>query len=611
MFETTFTNNSKQAFDTDFKLGVPGKDGKSAYEIWLSQGNEGTEQDFLDSLKGKNGYTPVKGIDYFDGKDGLDGKDAELVQALGNSEDKAISQRVVTSHLTDHRNRITNLEQELNFTSFVTDDSVAYAKSVPTNALPYAEVNKIGGMTRKCTNLLSYPYADTTKTVNGITFTDNGDGTITANGTATADAMFFLAREMMLKGTYTLAGCAKGGSNVTYFMALGSSVVCDCGNGVSYTYASEISQNIFIRILSGTTVSNLVFKPMLNSGDTVFPHEPYFEGLRLAEVTEIESMGANLTTAKEVYVGADRYLETVVDGRNCIRFTAGATIKKTPVKFKANTQYTVSFYAKNENFNGASTGNDIFTFFYNDGTREFIYGALDDTDWKLYSLTSQSGKTVEYIGIYVREYRAYTYIDTDTFMLNEGTTTLPYSPYTKKTYPISEAVKALDGYGWGINDEVYNYIDFENKQFVKRVGCVDMGTLNWNVQASSRFIGTQLPYPTKNYDTSSRGVGLIDQYDVRAWYMVNDLRVDKTFALYNLSVYVADTSYTDAETFKSAMSGVMLYYELAEPIITDISDILPDGYYIGAEGGGTITMVNEYQYDVPSEITYQLKGVMS
>jgi hypothetical protein len=29
-----------------------GRDGKSAYEIWLEQGNEGSEQDFLDSLKG-------------------------------------------------------------------------------------------------------------------------------------------------------------------------------------------------------------------------------------------------------------------------------------------------------------------------------------------------------------------------------------------------------------------------------------------------------------------------------------------------------------------------------------------------------------------------------
>ena len=32
--------------------GEKGDDGKSAYEIWIEQGNEGSEQDFLDSLKG-------------------------------------------------------------------------------------------------------------------------------------------------------------------------------------------------------------------------------------------------------------------------------------------------------------------------------------------------------------------------------------------------------------------------------------------------------------------------------------------------------------------------------------------------------------------------------
>ena len=33
--------------------GEKGEDGKSAYEIWLEQGNTGTEQDFLDSLRGE------------------------------------------------------------------------------------------------------------------------------------------------------------------------------------------------------------------------------------------------------------------------------------------------------------------------------------------------------------------------------------------------------------------------------------------------------------------------------------------------------------------------------------------------------------------------------
>lgn len=40
-------------------VGTPGAAGKSAYEIWLEAGNNGTEQDFLDSLVGNNSATAV------------------------------------------------------------------------------------------------------------------------------------------------------------------------------------------------------------------------------------------------------------------------------------------------------------------------------------------------------------------------------------------------------------------------------------------------------------------------------------------------------------------------------------------------------------------------
>jgi hypothetical protein len=50
------------------------------------------------------------------------------------------------------------------------------------------------------------------------------------------------------------------------------------------------------------------------------------------------------------------------------------------------------------------------------------------------------------------------------------------------------------------------------------------------------------------------------------------------------------------------------WVSLATPIITDISALLPEDNFIGVEGGGTVTMVNEHQYSVPSSITYQVKG---
>ena len=43
------------AYQSGLAIGPKGDDGLSAYEVWLAQGNVGTEQDFLDSLKGEPG----------------------------------------------------------------------------------------------------------------------------------------------------------------------------------------------------------------------------------------------------------------------------------------------------------------------------------------------------------------------------------------------------------------------------------------------------------------------------------------------------------------------------------------------------------------------------
>lgn len=61
--------------DTDYFKGDKGDDGESAYQIWLDEGNVGTEQDFLDSLKGEKGEDGENGTDGHDGVDGQDGQD--------------------------------------------------------------------------------------------------------------------------------------------------------------------------------------------------------------------------------------------------------------------------------------------------------------------------------------------------------------------------------------------------------------------------------------------------------------------------------------------------------------------------------------------------------
>ena len=48
---------------TDGEPGDPGADGDSAYQLWIDEGNTGTEQEFLDSLKGTDGEPGDPGAD--------------------------------------------------------------------------------------------------------------------------------------------------------------------------------------------------------------------------------------------------------------------------------------------------------------------------------------------------------------------------------------------------------------------------------------------------------------------------------------------------------------------------------------------------------------------
>lgn len=141
---------------------------------------------------------------------------------------------------------------------------------------PYVDVN--GASVKKYgKNLLAYPYKQTTKTENGITFTDNGDGTIAANGTATADSLFRTNRyTVKAKQSYFVSGCPKGGSNSTYYLNP-RGFDYDIGNGRLIKSNNDFSNDLEITIKSGTTVSNLVFKPQIEIGSTATEYEPYKE----------------------------------------------------------------------------------------------------------------------------------------------------------------------------------------------------------------------------------------------------------------------------------------------------------------------------------------------
>lgn len=149
-------------------------------------------------------------------------------------------------------------------------------------------------------NLNSYPYYQTTKTTYGVTFTDNGDGSITAtsSGAATALAVFqchgrtnTTERTLVLpNGKYRLTGCPQGGDANKYGLRVAitedgssKSIGRDFGDGaiIELTgddYSSiETTLGVFIDVNTGFSITgSLEFKPMLTLiEDTDTTYRPY------------------------------------------------------------------------------------------------------------------------------------------------------------------------------------------------------------------------------------------------------------------------------------------------------------------------------------------------
>ena len=143
-------------------------------------------------------------------------------------------------------------------------------------------------------NLIPYPYVEKANVDNGIKWIDLGDGTIIANGTATADIVFNVRLRsgtednnplVLEAGTYQCSGCPMGGKSNTYRIRLGktengsfASIIGEYGKGAEFTLIEKTQLQVQICINTGTTVNNLVFNPMIRRAeDSDVTYEPYKE----------------------------------------------------------------------------------------------------------------------------------------------------------------------------------------------------------------------------------------------------------------------------------------------------------------------------------------------
>ena len=135
---------------------------------------------------------------------------------------------------------------------------------------------------------------------------------------------------------------------------------------------------------------------------------------------------------------------------------------------------------------------------------------------------------------------------------------------------------------------------------VKRVGTVDLGTINWVYESgNARFYSASTidDMAVKPYGQNIYPNIVCSKYSAVPTYNL-DQHQDKAISTNNSQatprIFVADSSYTDATAFKAAMSGVILNYELATPTRTTIAENLTfEEVSAAIEQGGSIETVYE------------------
>lgn len=518
----------------------------------------------------------------------------------------------------------------------------------------------VRGKTIVWNQLLDKSKYPATTTTDGVTFTNNDDGTITVNGTASSDTNYYLiwpSDEFGIAGhKYFLCGCPSGGSYNTYRIT--SSITLNnvwkdgfsddgtAGGNISRALSSGEVISISISIKSGYTANNLVFKPqlfdltqMFGAGNepatpaqfrAMFPDDyyPYNAGeLKMIAPTSVEAS----TAERFQLLDKSKFTATTtIDGVTFTNNGDGTITYNGTASTEANytLQSGLKVVAGHKYFSyvGENTNDKISVLLYADPDP---YNTFDDRypnadggismALKSPNMLYYQPKTINNVSYSNFVLKPQFFDLTEMFGAgNEPTTPAEfwqrvpeklygYNPSAYKFTNIPFSKYFPDGMRSA--GSAYDEINFLSQKAIKRIGAVDMGTLNWVYDGDAsyeRFVANV--DGIKITSGSAKGNLVCSKYTTTSVDDVYSHTADKTIAVHNINeqIWVYDTAYTDAAAFKAAMSGVMLYYELATPVETAIT---PSLQALSTYNGFTsFSAPNSLTQNGPLSVTYYAEG---
>ena len=377
------------------------------------------------------------------------------------------------------------------------------------------------------------------KTLNGITFAVQSDGSINISGTATAASSIDVGRRefTLPAGTYRYeynAGTISGVSTSVWADGSPASLLLT-GTGV-FTTAEETNPFVRIAVTSGTTV-NFTARPMISAGSDAYAYSPY---------------------SNECPISGHTGVEVTRTGENLIDWKVSSTAKA--VYLKPGT-YVLSW-------NGAFSQSGLWYMRAKDSSGNYYdsKSALGlDSSWTHsnsshwnYSNTNQPIVFTVPSGCSVVEFFRQNTDGTIPAQLELGSTATDYASYTGNQISVIWEDEAGTVYGatMTLNPD-------RTGTLVADKGIIDLGTLTWHkgAEATGQFY-------------SETDFGALNSTDIvcsefrygQAYAATEDNVIELRIGTYHRT-WVRSTPYSGmtASEFKSAMSGVQLVYPLASP----------------------------------------------
>lgn len=440
----------------------------------------------------------------------------------------------------------------------------------------------------------------TNRTVAGITFTNNDNGSITIQGTATAQTDFEVFGNLQRSvpfGHKVLLTNFSNPSSSTYFVydAYESNLGAITNTPYGYIKTKEGSATIIsprIRVMSGTVISTpqtlwikyVDLTQMFGAGNEpttvaefnrIFPNNYYQYNageIRSTIIKEVRIRNSKLATVPLNKIG-------VVDlGTLEWRYTSetkrfSTNSIKSSIKYEYGSN-NLNLYCKN--YSASSSGDKVIWGGWN--------GEINVMDS---SYTDVTTFTQAMNGVYLF-YELKTSQETiPQAVIDEFITKTIQIPQTElpSAGSVHDTIKLVEG-NVVAGQQRYNMVR------VSRVDSVDLGTLGWVYVGTSYNAYAQLPN-AKKVSSSVLSNMLCSNYKV---YKEDDITAQTKGISFANVLIVKDSSLDGktAEEIKTAMSGVMLNYEKAEPTETTLAtDLTFEEVSAIIEQGGSIETIFE------------------